>query len=164
VVQQPLGEIAAEVLAAVKAGTPMLAMVSDDFLADGVAKQLAAMKAFDYAGQVGDLRAPWMGNWMFVREHATFAGLPVNRALGVHYQAHGKAANGLLIERAKGGDEPEVIMGYSRDHDRRIGVASFVCRAGGGRVLLHRAPEFNAPLQQRWLANSIAHLTGIGMS
>ena len=26
---------------------------------------------------VGDFRAPWMGNWYFVREHALFAGMPV---------------------------------------------------------------------------------------
>jgi hypothetical protein len=49
------------------------------------------------------------------------------------------------------GGAAEVIMGYSRDHDRKIGAASF---------LFHRAPEFSAPLQLRWLANSIAYLAG----
>jgi hypothetical protein len=76
----------------------------------------------------------------------------------VHYQAHGKASNGLLIERAAGAADPEVIMGYSRDHDRKTGAASFMCKLGSTPVLVHRAPEFSAPLQQRWLANSIAHL------
>ena len=46
-------------------------------------------------------------------------------------------------------------MGYSRDHDRQIGAASFVCGAGKMRVLLHRAPAFNDPLQRRWLANAV---------
>jgi hypothetical protein len=100
-----------------------------------------------------------MGNWLFVRDHATFASLPVNRILSVHYQAHGKASNGLLIERAAGAPDPEVIMGYSRDHDRQVGAASFVCKLGSAPVLLHRAPEFSAPLQQRWLANAITYLT-----
>jgi len=155
-----IGEIAQDVLTAVRSGTPMLAIVPDDSLADGVAKQLAALGAFVYLGQVGDTRAPWMGNWLFVRDHATFASLPVDRVLGVHYQAHGKASNGLLIERTTGAPDPEVIMGYSRDHDRKIGAASFVCKLGSAPVLVHRAAEFCPPLQQRWLANSIAFLTG----
>jgi hypothetical protein len=29
------------------------------------------------------------------------------------------------------------------------------------RVLVHRAPSFSLPLQQRWLANVIAYLTEI---
>ena len=153
------GQIAEEVLSALRAGTPLLAIVPDDSLADGVAKQLASLGAFAYKGQVGDLRAPWMGNWLFVRDHATFSSLPVNRVLGVHYQAHGKSSNGLLIERAAGAEDPEVIMGYSRDHDRQIGAASFVCKLGSTPLLVHRAPGFSAPLQQRWLANSIAFLT-----
>jgi beta-galactosidase len=153
------GNLAEGVLAAVHNGTPLLAAVPDDALADGVAKQLAELNAFVYQGQVGDTRAPWMGNWMFVRAHETFDGLPANRTLGIHYQADGKAANGLLIERAEGGSEPEVIMGYSRDHDRNIGAASFVCRVGRIPVLVHRSPAFCAPLQARWLANVLLYLS-----
>ncbi len=155
---QPPGHIPDAVLNAVRAGTPLLAMVPDDFLADGVAKQLAALELFTYAGQVGDIRAPWMGCWLFVREHDTFAGLPVNRALGVHYQAQGRESNGLVIERAAGAEDPEVVLGYSRDHDRKIGAASFVCRRDKMQVLVHRAPAFSRPLQQRWLANALAYL------
>lgn len=156
---QTPGHIPDEVLAAVRAGTPLLAAVPDDSLADGVARQLAAAGAFTYSGQVGDLRAPWMGNWLFARDHVTFAGLPVNRVLGIHYQAHGKQSNGLLIERATGAPDPEVIMGYSRDHARKIGAASFICRVGTTAVLVHRAPAFSRPLQLRWLANAVAHLS-----
>jgi beta-galactosidase len=161
---QPPGRIPDEVLAAVRAGTPLLAAVPDDSLADGVAKQLAAAGSFTYRGQVGDLRAPWMGNWLFVREHATFAELPANRVLGVHYQAHGKQSNGLEIERAAGASDPEVIMGYSRGHDRGIGAASFVCRLGSTPVLFHRAPSFSPPLQLRWLANASSYLAGVTIS
>jgi hypothetical protein len=154
-VPEPAGHVDDAVYAAVREGTPLLTMVPDDFLADGVAKELAALGAFKYSGQVGDTRAPWMGNWLFVREHATFAGLPADRALGVHYQAHGKASNGLLVD-----GDLEVVMGYSRDHDRQVGAASFVCKVGGTRVLVHRAPAFAGPLQQRWLANAVGYLTG----
>lgn len=153
------GKLSDDVLSAVRAGIPLLAIVPDDALADGVAKQLAGLGLFAYSEQVGDTRAPWMGNWLFVREHPSFAKLPANRALSVHYQAHGKESNGLLIDRAPGAEEPEVIMAYSRDHDRRIGAASFVCRAGKSQVLIHRAPRFSDPLQVRWLANTLAFLT-----
>ncbi len=156
---EPPGQIPDEVLAAVRAGTPMLAAVPYDSLADGVANQLAGAGAFTYHGQVGDLRAPWMGNWLFVREHPTFAGLPVNCVLGVHYQADGMQSNGLLIEHAAGAPDPEVIMGYSRGHARRIGAASFLCWVGNSPVLVQRAPAFSAPLQLRWLGNAITHLT-----
>jgi beta-galactosidase len=156
---QTPGHIPDEVLAAVKSGTPLLAMVPEDSLADGVAAQLAAAGCFTYHGQVGDLRAPWMGCWLFVRSHPIFVGLPVNRVLGVHYQAHGKQSNGLLIDRAAGAPDPEVMLGYSRDHARKIGAASFLCRLGETLVLVHRAPPFSRPLQQRWLGNAIGHLT-----
>jgi hypothetical protein len=153
--KQVPGELSAEVLAAVRSGTPLLAVVPDDALADGVAKRLASLGLFTYSGQVGNTRAPWMGNWLFVREHPTFAHLPANCALSIHYQAHGKESNGLLIGQAAGAEDPEVIMAYSRDHDRKIGAASFVCQAGKMRVLVHRAPAFSDPLQKRWLANAI---------
>ncbi len=64
-------------------------------LSDGVAKQLAAAGAFAYSGNVGDVRAPWMGNWYFVRKHPVYDGLPVDQAMGIHYQAKGREANGL---------------------------------------------------------------------
>ncbi|PHY21547.1 hypothetical protein [Caulobacter sp. BP25] len=52
------GELPPEVLTAIQAGTPLLAMVQEDGLADGVAKQLSALGLFSYSGQVGGLRAP----------------------------------------------------------------------------------------------------------
>jgi beta-galactosidase len=52
-----------------------------------------------------------------------------------------------------------VILGYSRDHARKIGAASFLCRLGKTAVLVHRAPAFSPPLQQRWLANAISYVT-----
>lgn len=149
-----LGELPPEVLAAVKAGTPLLAIVQEDGLADGVARQLSGLGLFDYAGQVGGLRAPWMGNWNYVRAHATFAGLPADMAMSVLHQVEGQPSNGLVVD----GDGVEVIAAYSRDHDRRNGAASFIARQGKARVLVHRLPDMVGPLQQRWLANAIAWL------
>ncbi len=149
-----LGELPPEVLAAVTAGAPLLAMVQEDGLADGVAKQLSALGLFDYAGQVGGLRAPWMGNWNYVRAHATFAGLPADMAMSVLHQVEGQPSNGLVID----GQGVEVVAAYSRDHDRKNGAASFIARKDKARVLVHRLPDMAKPLQQRWLANAVAWL------
>jgi hypothetical protein len=146
-----LGDLPPEILAAVKAGVPLLAMVQEDGLAEGVAKQLSGLGLFDYAGQVGGLRAPWMGNWNYVRAHSTFAGLPVDMGMSVLHQVEGQPSNGLVVD----GAGVEVIAAYSRDHDRRNGAASFIARKDGMRVLVHRLPDMAAPLQRRWLANAV---------
>lgn len=152
-----LGELPDDVLAAVRAGTPLLAMVQEDGLADGVAKQLSSLGLFAYAGQVGGLRAPWMGNWNYVRAHPTFEGIPTDCGLSVLHQVEGQPSNGLIVE----GDGVEVIAAYSRDHDRKNGAASFIAHKGEMRVLVHRLPDMAGPLQDRWLANALTWLGGM---
>ena len=98
-----------------------------------MAKQLAAAGAFTYNGAVGDLRAPWMGNWYFVRRHPLYEGMPVDQAMGIHYQARGSESNGLLMERAPGGAEVEIVAAYSRDHRRQIGAGTFTTQARRGQ-------------------------------
>jgi beta-galactosidase len=153
------GALAEGIIDAVKSGTPLLAIPQTDALSDGVAKQLAAAGAFAYSGAVGDVRAPWMGNWYFVRKHVIYEGLPVDQAMGIHYQARGQAANGLLIERAPGGAEVEIVAAYSRDHSRQIGAGTFTTRLGAGKLLYHRVPEMHPVMQQRFLANALRWLT-----
>lgn len=153
---EQVGVLADGILDAVRAGTPLLAIPQADTLSEGVAKQLAAAGAFEYHGTVGDFRAPWMGNWYFVREHAVYAGMPVNQAMGIHYAARGKQANGLLVD----GPNVEIIVGYSRDHDRRIGAGTFSTRLGKGKLLYQRVPELHPVLQAGFLANALAWLVG----
>jgi beta-galactosidase len=150
-----LGHIDPAILDTVRAGTPLLAIPQADTLSDGVAKQLAAAGAFTYNGTVGDFRAPWMGNWYFVRHHPIYAGLPVNQAMGIHYQAKGRQSNGLLVD----GPNVEIIAAYSRDHDRNIGAGTFTTKLGNAKILYHRVPELHPVLQQRLLANALAWLT-----
>ena len=150
-----VGHIDPAVLEAVRTGTPLLAIPQADTLSEGVAKQLAAAGAFTYNGTVGDYRAPWMGNWYFVREHPIYAGLPVNQAMGIHYQAQGRQANGLLVD----GPNVEIIVAYSRDHDRKIGAGTFTTKLGNAKVIYHRVPELPPVLQQRLLANALQWLT-----
>jgi hypothetical protein len=153
------GVLADGILEAVRAGTPLLAIPQTDALSDGVAKQLAAAGAFTYSGNVGDVRAPWMGNWYFVRKHPVYDGLPVDQAMGIHYQAKGQAANGLVVDRAPGGAEVEIVAAYSRDHSRVIGAGTFTTKLGAGKVLYHRVPEMQPVMQQRFLANALRWLT-----
>ena len=150
-----VGEIDPAILEVVRAGTPLLAIPQADTLSEGVAKQLAAAGAFVYDGTVGDFRAPWMGNWYFVREHPVYAGMPVNQCMGIHYQAKGRQSNGLLVS----GENVEIVVGYSRDHDRRIGAGTFTTRLGNGKILYQRVPELHPVLQQRFLANALRWLT-----
>jgi hypothetical protein len=150
-----LGQIDPAVLEAVRAGTPLLAIPQADTLSEGVAKQLAAAGAFTYNGTVGDFRAPWMGNWYFVRQHPIYTGLPVNQAMGIHYQAKGRQSNGLLVE----GPNVEIIAAYGRDHDRNIGAGTFTTTLDATKILYHRVPELHPVLQQRLLANALAWLT-----
>jgi beta-galactosidase len=149
-----LGRLDPAIVEAVKAGTPLLAIPQADSLSEGVAKQLADAGAFTYHGAVGDFRAPWMGDWYFVREHAVSAGMPVNQAMGGFYQAKGRESNGLLVE----GEGVEVIVGYSRDHDRKVGAGTFTAKLGKGKVLFHRVPEMHPVMQQRFLANALKWL------
>jgi hypothetical protein len=153
-----LGHLDPAILDAVRAGTPLLAIPQADTLSEGIAKELAAAGAFTYHGAVGDFRAPWMGNWYFVREHPLFAGLPVNQAMGNFYQVPGRQSNGLLIDRAPDGAPIEVLVGYSRDHDRNVGAGTFTTKLGRGKVLFHRVPDMHPVLQQRFLANAIGWL------
>jgi hypothetical protein len=148
------GELSPEVLAAVQHGLPLLVMAPEDGLADGVAKQLSSLGLFSYSGQVGNLRAPWMGNWNVLRAHALFDGIPADMAAGVWHQIQGQPSNGLHVD----GDGIEVIAGYSRDHDRRLGAASFTVRKGAAKLVFHRMPDMVAPLQTRFLLNALRWL------
>ena len=150
-----LGTLADGVLEAVRAGTPLFAIPQADTLSEGVAKQLAAAGAFTYNGAVGDFRAPWMGNWYFVRKHPVFDALPVDQVMGIHYQVKGRQSNGLLVD----GADVEIVAAYSRDHDRNVGAGTFATRLGGTKVLYHRIPELHPVLQQRFLANALAWLS-----
>jgi hypothetical protein len=149
------GTLPGWVVAAVRNGTPLLALPQEDALADGVARQLSAEGAFRYDGQVGKLRAPWMGNWYFLREHPVYVGMPANCEMGLHFQTRGRQANGLIVD----GPDVDVFVGYSRDHDRKIGAATFTARLGKGKILFQRVPDLAPPMQARFLGNALAWLS-----
>jgi hypothetical protein len=147
-------ELPTAVLDAVRSGTPLLACTPSEGQAAGVARQLAQAGAFQYKGLVGPSRASWMGSWYFVREHPLFDGLPVNQALGLHYQVKGGDSNGWLVE----GDDVEIVAAYSRDHDRAIGAGLLTVKLGSTPIVLHQITSMQAVLHRRLLANALAWL------
>jgi beta-galactosidase len=154
---QPIpGALPAAMIAAVKAGTGLLLLPQEDGLSDGVAKQLAAEGAFSYGGPIGRYRAPWMGNWYFLRSHPIYAGMPANCAMDGFFQARGRLANGLAVD----GPTVDVVAGYSRDHEQKVGAGTFTARLGGGKILFQRVPDMLPPMQLRFLSNALGWLSG----
>ena len=78
-----------------------------------------------------------MGSWYFARRHPVFEGLPADCALKSYYQVPVYGSDGMLVE----GPDVEVMAGYSRDHDRRIGAATFAVGYGKGKILVHTIPS-----------------------
>jgi hypothetical protein len=143
-----------DVFAAVKAGTPLLALTPTDGQSVGVAKQLAATGAFTFNGMVGASRASWMGSWYFVRKHPLYDGLPVDQALSIHYQVKAGGSNGWIVD----GKSVEIPAAYSRDHDRNIGAGTFAVKSGSVKLVMHRVLEMHPVLEQRFLANALLYL------
>ena len=137
-----------------QAGTPLLAITPTDGKAIGVAKQLAAAGAFAFQGMVGPSRASWMGSWYFVKQHPLYECLPVNQAMGIHYQVKSGGSNGWLVE----GSGFEVVAGYGRDHDRRIGAGTLVASVGHSRIVLQRVVDMHPVFMQRFVANALRYL------
>lgn len=75
--------------------------------------------------------------------------------MSIHYQVKGSSSNGW---RVRGGNM-EVVVGYSRDHDRHIGAGTLTGTLGKGRYVMHRIVGMHPVLEQRFLANCLAYLT-----
>jgi hypothetical protein len=97
-----------------------------------------------------------MGAWYFVRAHLLYKGMPVNQALGLHYQVKSGGANGWRIE----GDGVEIVAGYGRDHDRHLGAGTFTAKLGATRLVLHQIQGMHPALHRRFLRNALQYLVG----
>ncbi len=152
----PPGPTMADVLTQVSAGTPLMILTPDPGAADSAAQDLAAAHVLTYKGLVPSTRAPWMGNWLWVRDHPAFAGLPVNEVMKADYQIPVSSAYGLQVD----GPDIQVIVGYGRDHDRNLGAATFTATHGSGTILFQTITQMNPILSEHLLAQSILWLTG----
>jgi hypothetical protein len=151
-------DLSPEVVNRIQSGAGLLVMTDNTFFSDSAAGSLARLGAFEYSGHVGSLRSMdnWMGNWIFVRQHPLYAGLPVNCAMKDDYQVPFFNADGLLID----GKNIEVAAAYSRDHDRNIGAATFTAPLGRGKIVYHLMPAMQPIVQRRWMTNALDYLTG----
>jgi hypothetical protein len=91
-------DLIADLIAAVRAGLPLLVLAQSAAGADAAAKALAKAGAFEYAGMAGASRGCWMGNWVFLKDHPAYAGLPSNQVMKWEYQVDFKDASGLLVD------------------------------------------------------------------
>ncbi len=145
-----------ELIAAVQAGLPLLVLAQSAAAADAAAKALSKAGAFSYAGLAGESRGCWMGNWVFLKDHPAYAGLPSNQVMKWEYQVAFKDASGLLVD----GPGIEVIAGYGRDHDDVLGAATFTARLGHGKLLFQAVRGMQPLLYERFIHNATKFLTG----
>ena len=163
---EPPGIFSQRFLDQARNGTPLLVLSEGEAATAAYGQELEAAGAIRYLGTIGEARASWMGSWYFVRQHPVYDGLPVDCVMGSQYQVPVANSGALLVE----GDGVEVFTGYSRDHDRNIGAASFTAPLGKGRVLFHSIPGvisglngrstgMHPVLLKRLLANSLRFLS-----
>ncbi len=144
----------ASLIGKIKSGTPLLLLLKDEAAAAQTAPVLANAGAFHYTGTVGSSRAPWMGSWVFLRDHPVYAGLPTNTVMKGYYQVPAGGQCGLLVD----GPGVDVIAAYSRDHDRHIGAATFTAKLGQGTLLVQTVHDLQPVMEERWMSNAISYL------
>jgi hypothetical protein len=149
--------LSSNLLQQVRAGMPMLVMPGDIGAADKAARQLAEAGTFRYDGKIPSARAAWMGNWIFVRQHPLFAGLPVNEVLHGDYQIPVWDSYGLRVD----GPGVEIIAGYGRDHDTDLGAATFITKLGRGTVVFQSLTGMAPVIHERLLNNALVYLNGL---
>jgi hypothetical protein len=150
-------DLIADLIAAVRAGLPLLVLAQSAAGADAAAKALAKAGAFEYAGMAGASRGCWMGNWVFLKDHPAYAGLPSNQVMKWEYQVDFKDASGLLVD----GPKVEVIAGYGRDHDDTLGAATFTAHLGQGTILFQAVRGMQPLLYQRFILNATKFLASV---
>lgn len=138
----------------VKAGLPLLVQASDSGSADKAARQFAADGAFQYFGKIPSARASWMGNWVFIRQHPLYAGLPVDEVMNGDYQIPVSCCYGLQVD----GPGVQIVAGYGRDHDRDVGAATFTARLGRGELVFQCLSGMCPVFEERLLNNALIYL------
>jgi beta-galactosidase len=145
-----------ELIAAVRAGMPLLVLAQSAAGVDAAAKAFSTAGAFEYAGLAGESRGCWMGTWVFLKDHPAYAGLPSNQVMKWEYQVGFNDASGLLVD----GPAVEVIAAYGRDHDDTLGAATFTAHLGQGKLLFQAVRGMQPLLYERFILNAIRFLTG----
>jgi beta-galactosidase len=155
-------------------GTRLVLFPDNNQRAEAFAKALAKANVVTYNGNVGNLGAPWFGNWDFVRKHWLVEGLPADCALDWRWgmssfngpawlhEDPGTHCDGMLL------DAPglETFIGYSGDHNTKVGGTGWLIPDGKGQIVLYELPQLvkslqpgnfaiSAPVAQRLLGNAL---------
>lgn len=150
-------EAPASLLERVRSGLPLLVLAQSAPDADRAARALARAGAFTYDGLAGESRGCWMGTWVFVKDHPAYHGLPTNQVMKWEYQVDFKDASGLLVD----GPGVDVIAGFGRDHDTKIGAATFSARLQQGRILFQTVRGMQPLVYERFIYSSARLLCGV---
>jgi beta-galactosidase len=138
----------------VRSGLPLLVLAHGAVGADLAAKALSAAGAFTYAGRAGETRGCWMGTWVFVKDHASYHGLPTNQVMKWEYQVDFKDATGLMVE----GPGVDVFAGFGRDHDTKLGGSTFTAQLQQGRILFQAVRGMQPLVYERFIVNAARSL------
>ena len=134
----------------VRNGLPLLVLARGAVGADSAAKALSAAGAFSYAGRAGETRGCWMGTWVFVKDHPAYAGLPTNQVMKWEYQVDFRDATGLMVD----GPGVDVIAGFGRDHDTKLGAATFTAQLQQGKILFQAVRGMQPLVYERFIVNT----------
>jgi beta-galactosidase len=142
----------------VRSGLPLLVLARGAVGADWAAKALSAAGAFTYAGRAGETRGCWMGTWVFVKDHPSYQGLPTNQVMKWEYQVDFRDATGLMVE----GPGVDVFAGFGRDHDTKLGAATFTAQLQQGRILFQAIRGMQPLVYERFIVNAARSLCTSG--
>jgi len=134
----------------VRSGLPVLVLARGAVGADAAARALSAAGAFTYAGRAGESRGCWMGTWVFVKDHPAYQVLPTNQVMKWEYQVDFKDATGLLVD----GPGVDVFAGFGRDHDTKLGAATFTAQLQKGKILFQAVRGIQPLVYERFIVNA----------
>ncbi len=143
---------------AVRTGTPLLVLAQNNSDAHRWGKLLSGIGAFSHYGSAAENRGCWMGSWVFTKSHPAYDGLPSNQIMKWEYQVAHDDISSLIID----GAGVEVIAGAGRDHDSRMGAATFTAPLGQGKLLFQCVRKMQPLIYERFINNALRHLiTGL---
>lgn len=131
-------------------GIRLVLWPDDNFRAENFVRQLREQRVTTGGDRIGNLNAPWFGDWFFVRKHWLLDGLPGDCAMDWRYGISAFSGAGWLKEEPGGAvadgyqiDAPgmEVAVGFGADHNPKVGISGCVIPYGKGQIVLMALPQ-----------------------
>jgi len=148
---KPSDDVFIKALARVRdEGVRLVLWPDDNARAENFVRQLREQRVTTGGDHVGNLNAPWFGDWFFVRKHWLLDGLPGDCAMDWRYGISAFSGAGWLKEEPGGAvadgyimDAPgmEVAVGFGADHNPKVGISGCVIPYGKGEIVLMALPQ-----------------------